>query len=85
MGDDIVLQPECYKRHERFDSHIESSKFWRGVIVAAILSGIGILIAQYNMSIQNNNRMIEANAKLTQMVEINTARLVRLENAYFVK
>ena len=74
-----VLQPECYKRHAEIDGHISEGKFWRGVIVTAILTGIGILIAQYNMSIENSNKMTYANAQLTKMVEINTQRLNVLE------
>jgi hypothetical protein len=80
---ETTLQPECYVRHEKIENHIREGKFWRGVIVTASLAFMGILIGQYNMSIQNNNKVIEMNAKLTNMVEVNTLRLTRLEALYF--
>ena len=80
-----VLQPECYERHAEIKTHINEGKFWRGTIVTFGIAFGGIMIGQYNMSIQNNNKVIELNAKLTQMVEINTGRLARLEQLYFVK
>jgi hypothetical protein len=79
MSEEAALQPECYKRHERMESHIAEGTFWRGVIITAILAGVGILIAQFNIANANQNIMIAANAKLTTMVEVNTARLLRLE------
>jgi len=82
--EEATLQPECYKRHAEIELHINEGRFWRGVIITAVLTFGGILIGQYNMAIQNDKNMIAANAKLTKMVEINTARLDRIENlAYF--
>jgi hypothetical protein len=78
-----TLQPECAVRHEKIESHIKEGRFWRGVIITASLTFMGILIGQYNMSIENNNRMIALNSKLTTMVDINTVRLNRIEAVYF--
>lgn len=82
---DEVLQPACYKRHTIIENHISEGKFWRGVIVTATIAGIGILIAQYNMTIENNNKMITLNSKLTTMVEINTVRLGKIEDKLWLK
>ena len=83
MENEIPLQLECYKRHEQIESHISEGKFWRGVIVTFFVAFGSILIGQYNMSIQNNNKVIALNSKLTTMVEINTERLNRIEAVYF--
>jgi hypothetical protein len=83
MENEVILQPECYKRHAEIEGHIKEGKFWRGTIVTAAISFMVVLIAQYNMSIQNNEKIISANAKLTNMVEINTVRLNRIEAIYF--
>lgn len=83
--EELSLQPECYTRHEKFANHIREGNFWRGVIITAVLTGLGILIAQYNMSIENNNKMIALNSKLTTMVEINTGRLNKLEDIFFIR
>ena len=81
--DETTLPPACYIRHEKIENHISEGKFWRGTIITFIIAFGTILIGQYNMSIQNNEKVIALNAKLITMVEINTARLARLENLYF--
>ena len=83
MGDDIVLQPECYTRHAEIENHIKEGKFWRGVIITVAVAGSGILIGQYNMSIENNSKVTALTSKLTTMVEVNTKRLDFLENKVF--
>jgi hypothetical protein len=80
---EMMLQPECYARHANIDNHISEGKFWRGAIITIGIAFGGIMIGQYNMSIENNNKMIALNSKLTTMVEVNTLRLNRLENFYF--
>ena len=79
MEEDNML-PSCYTRHAEIEGHIKEGTFWRGVLVSVIIAGISILIAQYNMSIENNNKVIALYSKLTTMVEINTARLAKLED-----
>jgi hypothetical protein len=82
---EVTLQPQCYRRHEQIENHINEGNFWRGTIIAIGIAFGGIMIGQYNMSIENNNKMTALNAKLTTMVEVNTIRLNRLEDAYFNK
>jgi hypothetical protein len=83
MGEELVLQPECYKRHSEIENHIKEGKFWRGVIVTAVLAGITILITQYNMAIDNNNKMIALTSKLATIAENNIKRLDRMEDMIF--
>jgi hypothetical protein len=83
MSDELALQPDCYKRHTEIDGHIKEGKFWRGVIVTVIIAGASIFIGQYSMAVENNNKMIALNSKLTTMVEVNTKRLDRLEDIAF--
>lgn len=78
-----VLQPECYKRHAEVDNHIKEGKFWRGVIITVAIAGTGILIGQYNMSIENNSKITALMSKLSTMIEVNTRRLDRLEGKIF--
>jgi hypothetical protein len=86
MKEETILQPECYKRHAEIDNHIKEGRFWRKTIIGIALTGSAILIGQYNMSIENDKKMIAANAKLTQMVEINTRRLDKIEDwAFLIK
>jgi hypothetical protein len=75
-----VLEPACYKRHSEIENHIKEGRFWRGVIITAALTGITILIAQYSMAIENNNKMIALTSKLTTMVDLNTLRLSKIED-----
>lgn len=84
MTDKEILQPECYKRHAEYDGHIKEGKFWRGVIISVVIAGTGVLIGQYNMSIENNNKILALTSKLSIMVEINTARLGKLEDRVWV-
>ena len=79
-----VLQPDCYTRHAEIGNHISEGKFWRATIITIGIFFGGIMISQYNMSAENNNKLIALNSKLTTMVEINTRRLDRIENILFV-
>jgi len=78
-----VLQPECYKRHAEIDGHIQEGKFWRGVIITVTIAGMGILIGQWNVANENNAKMVALMSKVTTMVDVNTARLARLENTVY--
>ena len=82
--EEIKLQPGCYQRHAILDAHISGSTFWRGVLVTFIGLFATIAIAQFNLANATAMKMAEANAKLTNMVEINTKRLDRMENCFFV-
>jgi hypothetical protein len=77
------LQPACYTRHAEIDGHIKEGKFWRGVIVTVTIAGIGILIGQYNMSIENNNKIVALTSKLSVIADANIKRLDRLEDKIF--
>jgi hypothetical protein len=83
MEDKEVLQPECYKRHSEIEGHIKEGKFWRSVIVTVAIAGAGILIGQYNMSIQNNEKIISLTSRLSNIAETNIKRLDRLEDVIF--
>ena len=83
MDKDIIMQPECYTRHAEIGNHISEGKFWRATIITIGIAFGGIMIGQFNMAVENNNKMIALNSKLTTMVEVNTLRLNRLENFYF--
>ena len=85
MSDEIILQPECYTRHAEIENHIKEGKFWRGVIITVAVAGSGILIGQYNMSIENNSKITALTSKLTTMVEVNSARLNKLEERVWNK
>ena len=85
MKDEITLQPECYTRHAEIENHIKEGRFWRGVIITVAIAGTGILIGQYNMSIENNNKATALLSKLTTMVEVNTNRVSRLEERVWNK
>ena len=73
MGDETVLQPECYKRHAEIEMHIQEGKGWRTAIIALVLAII-VQISGFLMLW----------GQLTKMVEINTKRLDRLENSVYV-
>ena len=77
------LHPDCYVRHAAMDNHINEGKFWRGTIIAFVLAFSGILVGQYNMSIQNNEKIISLTSKLSQIAESNIKRLDRMEDKIF--
>jgi hypothetical protein len=83
MSEEKVLQPECYKRHAEIEGHIKEGRFWRGVIVTVAVAGTGILIGQYNMSIQNNDRIIALTSELKTIATANVKRLDRIEDMVF--
>jgi len=71
MIDEVVLQPECYKRHALIEDHIQGSKGWRSAIVGIVFA-IVIQVITFGYFY----------GRLTQMVEINTARLTYLEEVH---
>jgi len=83
MSEELVLQPSCYKRHEQIENHIKEGRFWRGVIITLAIAGTGILIGQYNMSIQNNDKIIALTSKLATIADSNVKRLDRMEDMIF--
>lgn len=82
MSEEAALRPECYMRHAEIDNHITASKFWRGVIVAAFLSFIGISISQLNIANENNRKLTELITQLKTTVEVNSKRIGCLEDIH---
>ena len=81
--EESAFGPSCYKRHAAMDNHIGEGKFWRGVVIAFVMTYGAVLIGQYNMSIQNNEKMIALTSQLKTIAEGNIKRLDRLEERMF--
>ena len=65
---ELMMSPECHKRHEKIENHIEESKGWRTtlvtLVVTMLLQVMGFLYLW---------------GRIVQRVEVNTDRITALE------
>lgn len=69
---ELILNPECYKRHAAIESHIKEGEGWRAAIITLVIAVI-IQVAGF----------LTMWGSVTKMVEINTKRIDRIEDLHF--